>query len=233
MIDLAGQQYYDDPTIVNDQVMVPWTYRLDTRKIFGGRMLHVSARGKNIVNFMHRKDEPMSSADVHAELAKWLVTQAHKHHPALSGANHMLMDAYRMLGCDQRVVEAHALIKGPQGIMVYRAPKWRQDNEDTGSEKTIEFLMEDLKQYLPQSVLPKVRIVVSNYMSVWEKLYGQKPQLTSFVKRLVAGVNYFVVIGGSKGAVHINFNYCDVLDQHTLRPNDHIVSVLKDFNSRD
>ncbi|WDS62411.1 hypothetical protein [Pseudomonas phage D6] len=200
-----------------------------SQNAFKMKGVFIRTHGLNLFSLWFADDEVVDPSMIHQALAKRIVSEAHLYELTLRLRNIAVMDSYRSLRCDQRVNEAVALIEGPIGVQVYRAPKWRQDNEDCGEPRTLCAVMDEIKDHVPESLVERIQAQLEGYISFWPTIYGEKPVLSSFIHTKPAGSKLTVVIGTDKGAVDFQFNCCEAMDQNTLKPSPYVKSIIKDF----
>jgi hypothetical protein len=225
MIELVNGTLFS----LGEEVM-PWGHYEPSPALLGGEVIHIRAGRKNVCPLYLDKDQiEVDQAWVHAELAKWIRKTAHKNHPALFSIDKMVMDAYRVLGCDQRFDEAHVVIHDAKAVMVYGEPTWRKDNDDTGTVIPMDNALLILDPYVPAIAMGFVERQLTSYMAEWEGIYGTKPVMTAFAKKVAAGFKLWIVIGNEHGAIQIQFNRCDEIDHNTMKPSEYVRSIFKDF----
>lgn len=220
---------YEHPTILDNKVVMDWYYSEVQPSLLSTKRVGIVANRKVLHWLVCGEDNLAGPAWVHDELAKWIIAEAHAKESCLKGLNKITELMYRKIGADIRGKEAVALIEGPLGVVIYRAPRWRESNDDTGESITHEQLAFLLEDYVPATVLPHVLSQISAYVNTWNEIYGGPVELTAFTKKVVAGQHCYVVVGNAGGAVDFKFSYCDAVHKDTLHPSKHTQSILKDF----
>lgn len=220
---------YDHPTILDNKVVMPWYYSETQPSLMSTKRIGIMASRKNIHWLVCGEDEHPGKAWVHDHLAKWIISEAHAKDPCLKGLNKVTETMYKKLGADIRGSEAVALLHGSLGVTIYRAPKWRESNDDCGQLTDINDLEDILRSYVPEKVLPHVVSQIKAYVDSWPEIYGGPVELTGFLKCVPAGTHCFIVVGNAGGAVDFKFSHCEAIDRDTLKPTSKIQSILKDF----
>jgi hypothetical protein len=220
---------YEHPTILDNKVVMEWYYSETQPGLMSTKRIGIMASRKILHWLVCGPDDYPESAWVHDQLAKWIISEAHAKESCLKGLNKVTELMYRKLGADIRGKEAVALIDGPLGVVIYRAPKWRESNDDCGEDLALNKLEPLLSEYVPAKVLPHVVSQINAYVSTWNEIYGGPVELSSFTKSVLAGSHLYVVVGNAGGAVDFKFSWCEGIDRDTLKPSAHIQSILKDF----
>lgn len=220
---------YDTPTILDGKVVLNWYYSDTQPSMFSTRRICISAGRKTLTWLICGEGEEPGQSWIYDQLAKWIISEAHNNDNVLKGFNDIMKHMYRKLGADIRGSEAVALLEGPLGVMIYKAPKWRSSNFDCGPVVHIGAVQATLEEIVPATILFHAVNQVRAYYETWLEIYGTHPEITVFHRTKPAGTQVFVTIGNDQGAATIQFNQCEAIECNTLIPSVYIKSILKDF----
>jgi hypothetical protein len=231
MINRAGYAVhgYDHATIFDDRIIMPWYYSETQPSLMSTKRIGIVSNRKTTHWLICGIDDFPGKSWVHDQLAKRLIAEAHLNDPCLRGLSEVTRLMYQKIGADIRGPEAVALIEGPLGVTIYRAPHWRESNDDTGEVTTLKNLYILLSAVVPDRIVSHAFSQIKAYVDTWKEIYGTEPELTTFTKTVPAGTKLYVVVGNDKGAVDFRFNHCEAVDRDTLTPSVYTKSILKDF----